>query len=472
MSSFAATACKFVAPDPCKHVKFTRGMVLGVDDLEQEFAYHGGHLQCAISDLLGYGTFTGLQVLVDDKDPKNPRIRVTNGVAASPLGHLICVPADQCAYLNEWLAIPENKQQVGTHKLSTGSPPGQSVQLYIVLCYRACPTDPVPIAGEPCRSEDLSMAPSRWTDDFTLEFRLEPPDQWEEEAVRQFVQRLANVEITETDASVPLKDFLDAIRASVVITSPPDSPPSLHDFFLGSPLATLRINTADVCKYLRAAFRLWVTELRPRWHAPGFGQGSCCQSDEPGDTKKATEDCVLLAALHVPLTAADEVADVKKVVVDEKKRPILLHTRMLQEWLLCGRAFPSPLTGLLSPPGGLAPATSGQPKVVAAGRFQADGTREFAWNDDLTAVPIGVGSMYLLRFSSFDPGGRYVVKGTAITTAASGTAHVFEVIPASEAATLISPLGDVDGIMIRVRQGMDSDASATLQGFMVEITRY
>jgi hypothetical protein len=436
-------------------------MVLGVDDLEQEFAYHGGHLQAAISDLLGYGTITGLQVLVDDKDPKNPRIRVTNGVAASPLGHLICVPADQCAYLNEWLAIPENKQQVDAHKLSTGSPPGESVQLYIVLCYRTCPTDPVPIPGEPCRSEDLSMAPSRWTDDFTLEFRLEPPDQWEEEAVRQFVQRLANVEITETDASVPLKDFLDAIRASVVISSPLGSPPSLHDFLLGSPLGTLRIKAADVCKYLRAAFRLWVTELRPRWHVPGFRQGSCCQSEKPGDTKKATEDCVLLAALHVPLTAADEVADIKKVVVDEKKRPILLHTRMLQEWLLCGGTFSGAMAG-----------PAAQPKVVAAGRFQADGTREFAWNDDLTAIPIGAGSMYLLRFSTFYSAGRYVVKGTAITTAASGTAHVFEVIPASEAATLISPLGDVDGIVVRVRQGMDSDASAALQGFMVEITRY
>ena len=46
---------------------------------------------------------------------------------------------------------------------------------------------------------------------------------------------------------------------------------------------------------------------------------------------------MLLAALHVPLTAAGQVADVGKIVVDEERRPYLMHLRMLQEWVLCGR---------------------------------------------------------------------------------------------------------------------------------------
>ena len=49
------------------------------------------------------------------------------------------------------------------------------------------------------------------------------------------------------------------------------------------------------------------------------------------------EECVLLAELHVPLTADGQVADFGKVVVDEEHRPYLIHLRMLQEWVLCGR---------------------------------------------------------------------------------------------------------------------------------------
>ena len=467
MSAFAARACKFVAPDPCKHVKYTLGMVLGVDDFEQEFVYHAGHRQWALRDVVGYGTVNGLQVLVDKEDPKGPRIRVTSGVAVSPGGHLICVPADQCAFLNDWLAVPENKKQVEGHKVLTGSPPGEGVSLYVVLCYRTTPTDSVPIPGEPCRSEDLSMAPSRWADDFTLELRFHPPDQPEEDALREFVRWLKEIQVTDAGPSMPLKEFLEEIRDAVVVNSPLQSPPSAPQFLTGSPPVSMQINSQEVCEYLRAAFRLWVTELRPWWHAPGFGQGSCCEGQKLEEKNHSGEDCVLLAALKVPLTADGQVADVTQVKKDEAQRPILIHLRVLQEWLLCGRFPWQTIPSLESPPGGVA----SQPRVVAAGQFQTDGTPAFSWNGDLTATPLDASSMYLLQFSSFDPTGHYVVKGTALTTMVSGTAHVVEVIPADEVATL-SPPGPNNGIVIRVRQGMRRDRSNALQGFMIEITQY
>jgi hypothetical protein len=54
-------------------------------------------------------------------------------------------------------------------------------------------------------------------------------------------------------------------------------------------------------------------------------------------TEPHAEECVLLAELHVPITAAGQVADFGDVIVDEARRPYLMHLRMLQEWVLCGR---------------------------------------------------------------------------------------------------------------------------------------
>src|ERR1043165_1827814 len=57
-SAVATTA----AADPHRHVNFTAGMVLGVDDYRQEFAYHSARDKWIVRDFLGYGTLSGLAV--------------------------------------------------------------------------------------------------------------------------------------------------------------------------------------------------------------------------------------------------------------------------------------------------------------------------------------------------------------------------------------------------------------------------
>src|SRR5215207_10297648 len=163
--------------DPAKHVNFTLGMLLGVDDFTQEFAYLSGRDQWLARDMLGFGTVCGLRVSVEP-DARGPRVAVEPGTALTPHGQLVRVPTRQCAYLNEWLAAHDTAV---TERV--GSPPG--LRLHVVLCYRACETDAVPIPGEPCRSEDDVMAASRLTDDYVLELRFAPPDQDEEDAVRR-----------------------------------------------------------------------------------------------------------------------------------------------------------------------------------------------------------------------------------------------------------------------------------------------
>ena len=331
MTSFVpqAKTPSVAALDPGKHVNYTLGMVLGVDDFKQEFAYLSGRDHWLARDLLGYGTVCGLRVTIEGEE-----VVVTPGAAVSPLGQLIRVTPAQCANLNTWLAIDKNRQELVAR---LGSPPQGTVTLYVVLCYRACPTDMVPIPGEPCRSEEESMAPSRLTDDFKLELRFTPPEQCEEDALRAFVEWLSqHVEITDAPASfTSLDDFIHAIRnAAQPLTSPLCSPPI---FMFDSPLVSLRIHSADACEYLRAAFRLWVTELRPRWRPRFWEKGHGCASDASAADEPHAEECVLLAELHVPITADAQVTDLGRVVVDEARRPYLVHLRMLQEWVLCGR---------------------------------------------------------------------------------------------------------------------------------------
>jgi len=451
MSSFApqVATLREPPPDPSKHVNYTLGMVLGVDDFTQEFAYLAGRNQWLARDLLGYGTVCGLQVTIDSTS-QGPRVAVGPGTAISPQGQLIRVTPAQCAFLNDWLAA--NKQAVLDY---IGSPVDNAVTLYVVLCYRDCPTNPVPIPGEPCRSEDEMMAPSRLKDDFILELRFTPPDQREEDAVRDFVAWLSQIEITHAPSTVTLDEFIAIVRqAAMPLSSPPSSPP---DFMYGSPPAALHINATDVCAYVRAALRLWVTELRPLW----LGKGQSCGT--PPD-----EACLLLAELYVPivhvaLTGAIRVDDTRHSVVHEERRPYLLSLRLLQEWLMCGR-------GLAAPSG-----PQGNAVIVAAGRFDAQGNAAppplFASNMQVTRLGPN-STFYLLRFGGFRPQGRYVVKGTVLTSVANLTPQVFEVIPAADSGLppLLSGLGLTpnDGIVVRVRQVVNN-APISL-GFTVEIS--
>src|SRR5262245_53282460 len=159
--------------NPALHVNYAKGMVLGVDDFTQEFAYLAGRDNWMVAELIGYGTTSGLAVSVQDT-ANGPQVRVTRGAAAVPNGKLVCVPADQCGVINKWLAKPDNAQQLShlIHVSPPLSPPAgeATVSLYLTLCYADCTIMPVPIPGEPCRSEDELMADSRIADDYKLEF--------------------------------------------------------------------------------------------------------------------------------------------------------------------------------------------------------------------------------------------------------------------------------------------------------------
>ncbi len=428
MNAFApaSTAVQSAATDPTRRVNYVLGMVLGVEDFTQEHAYLSERDRWLARDLLGYGTAWGLAVTTQ-VGTRGPEVRVSPGVALSPRGQLIRVTPAQCAALDAWLA----SQGTQVDARVSGAPPNTQLKTYVVLCYRECTTDPVPIPGEPCRSEDDMMADSRIADDFTLELRFDPPEQEEEDALRDFVHWLrTHVSISSTPGtSVPLDTFLDTLRQAVVTSSPPGggpgsplSPPgSPLDFLLDtSPPSPLVVSSEDLCAYLRAALRVWVTELRSRWRTNWLGEAQGCTSTlTPG--APSGEDCVLLAELNLPLTrelggGSWKVAPAPaQIRIEQKQRPFLAHLRLLQEWMLCGlqAGAPNP-DAVLHPP--KLPAYS----LVAAGIVPADPTAAPGTPyNGLRAIALADGAVTFTFTDYQDPTGKpfqYVVKALLVSS--------------------------------------------------------
>ena len=350
-----ATPLTTAVIDTTQHVNFAKGMVLGVDDFQQEFAYLSGRDQWLVRDAIGYGTASGLRVYFEDDGADGPRLHVTAGSAFVPGGRHVCVAADQCAVINRWLAKPENAALV-SQLLNGGSPVSSppasppvtsgTVSLFLTLCYRDCLTRPVPVPGEPCRSQDELMTDSRIADDYRLELRKDAPVQVEEDAVRDFARWLrTNVQAVNTSPPPAAGDdasWLAALRPGAqawldaASLSPPTSPPvsfaTLGDYLVDLSLP-IAVRQDQMCDFLRVAFRFWVTELRPLWMARR------CHREMVKD-----QDCVLLARVEFdvefvggsPTGAWQTVGSAATMIVDETPRPFIVNLRLLQEWLMCG----------------------------------------------------------------------------------------------------------------------------------------
>jgi hypothetical protein len=292
------------------------------------------------------------------------------------------------------------------------------------------------------------MAPSRLVECFSLDLRLAPVPQLEEDAVRDFVAWVRALPVVD-GAGMGVDVFLDALRTAADLEgSPPSSPPELIDFLLGSPPGGLTIPRDDAAEYYRALFRFWVEELRPRLRSAdgaecGCGCGGVGELDPDAD-------CITLAELDVPiaidLSGAIVLADTPAVTVDDSSRPTLLHLRMLQELLT-----------------GSTPQT-----LVTEGRVEADGTLTAA-SGGLTVTVLAT-ALYLLDFDSFDAAAAHVVLGQP-DSAFAAAPSTFEVIPGDDAdleTALGGPPGE--GIVVRSRRNDGSAAPFGVRIEQIEVT--
>ncbi|HEV2761721.1 MAG TPA: hypothetical protein VGV38_01905, partial [Pyrinomonadaceae bacterium] len=302
---------------PNKRVNYAFGMVLGVDDFRQEQEHFEWKHSKSNLLLHGSGTVCGLQVTAEESDGGDVEIRISSGYAVSRRGRWIWVERDLCARLGEWVA----------KNPPPGSPPGAGPQtVYVKLCYEECPTDLVPIAGQPCAKDDDARAPSRIIETGRAEFSWTEPDQRDEESFRRFGDLLEHVmivdeELSPDDSAV----FLDLVRnlcqpvTSPPVGSPPVAPPVASPPVTSPPFepdTILRLARATACDTMRTALTIWVTEVCP-----------CIRP------QTAEDDCILLACVRFDLNSSGELVNTS-VVVSDCERPVLVPDRLKQE-LFC-----------------------------------------------------------------------------------------------------------------------------------------
>ena len=454
MSVFQTVTPSMQNLDPLKRVNYTFGLVLGVDEFLQEQTYflEKDHSQYRLAH--GYGTACGLQVQVTTGI--NLEVQVSPGVAINPQGQEIHVSQMMCAKLNDWLT--SNKAAL---QRAFGASPS-SLALCVVLCYRECPADMVPVPGEPCRTQQDTMAASHIAEKFELKLCLDRdqiitsppgspfldssglpdglcfrPSQLEEDTIREFGLLLRRIRITDAASTFVTREQLEQLVRG--LETPVGSPPLASPSWEGAPLF---LHPSDATDFLRSAFLVWVTEVRPALGARANTSGC-----EP------SEQCVQLAELTVPINNTWQVAGT--VIIDETRRPFLVQTRLLQETMLCGFS-------------GTSAGGAGLGSVVAAGAFQIAG------NNVTAAGPIYNGltstfqspGVYLLNWSgspaylnpaSVSPATHtYIVNGTAIANNPPPKFPVtFEVLSFSNS-----------GIVVRV---IDAQGKPTAGGFTVEI---
>jgi hypothetical protein len=115
----------------------------------------------------------------------------------------------------------------------------------------------------------------------------------------------------------------------LVPTGSPGVLPTLDEIMAGSPallapgspgIGPISIHPDEVSEVMSAAWRVWITEVRPHLAA---GAAGCADRGE---------NCVLLARLDFAVTDAGSGPEVSGPVdIDETERPWLVQTRLLQE---------------------------------------------------------------------------------------------------------------------------------------------
>ncbi len=326
------TAAPETAPlDAHKRVRHFAGLVLGPEEFQQDQLYFMERDRLHQRALHGYGTVMGLAVQVRDNASGRPEVLVDPGLAVTPRGGSVCVPLAQCADLDGWLGVHSGELSGGAIGSPPGSPPLGSppsqATVWLVLCPRECETDMVPVLGDPCRTAEDATAASRIKDDFELKLVTTPPEHLEEAAVRLFGQLLRAIEISAVAGPFLTPQDLAALVRRLVPAGSPPSLPTLAELLaagspplVASPPGTLLVHPDDAQAALLAAWREWITFVRPQI---AHGAAGC---------SGAGESCVLLARLDFGIVSTTTGLQVDGAVqVDDADRPWLLHTRLLQE---------------------------------------------------------------------------------------------------------------------------------------------
>jgi len=318
------------ASNPSHHVHFSTGMVLGVDDYAQEFTYHNARDKWIVREFGGYGTISGLAVSVEN-GTDGPEIKVTAGSAATPGGDLVCVKSEQCGKVNAWLAREDIATRVAEIATEVNPDTDANLKVWLTLCYTSCAIAPVPIPGQPCRSEQDLMAPSRIADDYILSLSLTPPAMIEAQAVEMLDIYVASMEAeagpTPTFTIANLRTKIEAHLGAIFVPGADAVPAPIFN-----PLVYHPDQQAILLQFIR---NHWITRVRPHVMAQKCGMPNV-----------AANDCVLLASFSMAATRPPvgpwEVA-LANIDKDESDRSFLMSPMLAASAIgLQAPAMPNP----------------------------------------------------------------------------------------------------------------------------------
>ncbi|HLO03156.1 MAG TPA: hypothetical protein VK191_08615 [Symbiobacteriaceae bacterium] len=327
MSDFTSAPLGVGALDPQKRLRYSLGLILGEDELAQEQFYFLERGRLHNRALHGYGTVSGLALQVK---PGESKVTVTPGLAVDPFGREIKVTPAQCADLAQWLDAQGLDALPAT--------------VYVLLNYKECETDKMPVPGSACRSAADSLVPSRISESFQLSFSTVHPNQAEEELVKTFVAFLASIDVTTGRPPTEVQTLIEDLKKlfapasggatsdSILRPAPIFRPlpgASLKPSISGAtPVLRTDLSATEVIRptilpplgpalhpaqaplAIRELLRVWVTEIRPSVAPDASG-------------------AVLLGALHLSQDEAGQL----KIAVDQAERPLLVASRVIQEAL-------------------------------------------------------------------------------------------------------------------------------------------
>lgn len=316
---------------PGLRVNYANGMILGLGEFLQEQQYFLQKDYLHERALHGFGTVYGLQVTTE-RTPHVAHeytITVARGMAIDQWGREVVVRSAQCARLGAWLAAQE---QTHANTIAANMGPSGEFTIYVVLSYDQCDDDLVPLPGQPCSSSAQTMVASRIRDAWNIDLRWIPPAMPEWDTDRRLARLLSSVKIVPglDPALSSEKEITCAVRKlpSDVGAGPDDLWP-LVDWLSSPPCSppapgVWRLPAETAADALDRIFTVWVTEVRPQL-APDLTQPPA-----------GSDAAILLASITFTLEQVSSPPSADTAIAtcdspDDRGRPYVLHTRLIQE---------------------------------------------------------------------------------------------------------------------------------------------
>lgn len=315
--------------EPDLRVNYQFGLVLGVDEFEQEDLYFRTRDERAARSLHGHGTAVGLHVTAARPvvAPDDVEVRIEPGVAVDQFGRPVVIATAQCARIGAWLAAQEEAAAAASDPspLAVHLRPSGDLTLYVVAEYAECADALVPLPGNACGTDDDVTAPSRLRDSWQLGFRFSPPPMPNWDGVRDLADLLLPLEL---DDGSPITSDEEALAQHIRALAPGAPAPLL------SMPAVPRLPRLGARAALDRLLTLWVTEVRPLL--------------APDLIEPAGEAAVLLSTITVvPAAPFDRTSPAIDAydLPDDEGRPYLAPTQLIQELVSLGGGAATILAG-------------------------------------------------------------------------------------------------------------------------------